>query len=191
MLTTGVDTTQGWSKLANADWPYLALADQMTRYLAGRSGGRRNFATGEAAVIDLGRSKPPEKLLLRTPGLQQRPIEPPEDGRRLVVPDLAEIGQYELAAPPGGPPFTGGFSANLPGDESDFTMLTNEELDDRFGKGRYAVASDPENLAVMVRDTTLGAELMPYVFVLLVAAFFGEHLVANRFYDSDQAPEHK
>lgn len=191
MLTTGVDTTQDWSDLARADWPYMVLADQMTQFLAGRSGGRRNFATGETATIGLGRGKPPERLLLRTPGLQQRPVELPKEGRRLVMADLAEVGHYELATPAGAPKFEGGFSANLPTGESDLTRLTKEELDDRFGKDRYGVATDPENLAVAVRDATLGAELMPYVFILVIAAYFGEHLVANRFYDAEQSPEHR
>jgi hypothetical protein len=190
MLTTGLDTTESWSNLPNSP-AYIVLADQMTRFLSGRSGGRRNFTTGEAAMIDLGRGKLPEKLLLRTPGLQQRPVEPPKEGHRLTIPDLAEVGHYELAAPPGAPKFAAGFSANLPAAESDFTRLTKDDLDGRFGEGRYQVATDPQNLAVVVRDTTLGAELMPYVLVLLVAVYCGEHLVANRFYDAEQTPEHR
>jgi hypothetical protein len=169
----------------------MVLADQMTQFLAGRSGGRRNFSTGETATIGLGRGKPPERLLLRTPGLQQRPVEIPKEGRRLVIADLAEVGHYELAAPAGAPKFEGGFSVNLPAGESDLTRLTTEQLDDRFGKDRYSVATDPENLAVAVRDTTLGAELMPYLFILVIMAYFGEHLVANRFYDAEQSPEHR
>jgi len=191
MIATGVDNTRTWSRLGYADNRYLIFADQVTRFLAGRSAGRRNFATGDSAVIDLGRGKPPEQLLLRSPGLRQRPIDPPKGGRRLVVPDLAEVRQYELAAPPNAPKFEGGFSVNLPPGESDFSRLTSDDLDARFGKDRYSVATTPENLAVAVRDTTLGAELMPYVLVLLVAVFCGEHLVANRFYDAEQAPDHK
>ena len=125
------------------------------------------------------------------PDLRQRPVDPPKDGRRLVIGDLSEVGHYELAAPQGEPEFEGGFSANIPAGESDFTRLTTDDLDARFGKDRYSLATTPESLAVAVRDTTLGAELMPYVLIVIVAVFCGEHLVANRFYDAEQAAEHK
>jgi hypothetical protein len=190
MLTTGVDAG-GWSDLPFAEWSYVAFADQLTQFLASRSGGRRNFSTGEDAVVRLGRTDLPTRLLLRTPNLAQRPIEVPKDGRRLTIPRLDEVGHYEMVSPPGSPKYVGGFSADLPASESDFTRLTKSELDGRFGEDRYSLARDAQSLAVVVRDTTLGAELMPYVLILVVAVFCGEHLVANRFYDAEQSPEHR
>lgn len=189
MLTTGVD--DDWSDLPNADWAFVALSDQLTRFLAGRTGGRRNYSTGEEAVLRLGRDDVPQKLLLRTPELGQRPIDVPKDGRRLVVGGLDEIGNYELFSVPGEPKATRGFSVDLPASESDLQRLTNNELDTRFGEDRYSLARDGQRLAAVVRDTTLGAELMPYVLMALVAVFCGEHLVANRFYDADQNPQHR
>lgn len=189
MVTTGVDA-DGWSELPNADF-YVIFTDQLTRFLAGRTGGRRNYSTGEEAVLRLGRDDVPQKLLLRTPKLGQRPIDVPKDGRRLVVGGLDEIGHYELFAVPGEPKATRGFSVDLPASESDLQRLTNNELDARFGEDRYSLARDGQRLAAVVRDTTLGAELMPYVLMVLVAVFCGEHLVANRFYDAEQNPQHR
>jgi hypothetical protein len=194
LLTTGVDTgvdEGGWSDLPNAQWWYLAFADQLTQFLTGRSGGRRNFEIGEDVVLRLGQSHLPEQLLLRTPSLEQRPLDVPRESRRLTIRELTQIGDYELASPPGATRFSAGFSMNLPASESDFTRIRTEELDDRFGEGRYSLARDAQSLAVVVRDTTLGAELMPYVLMLLVAVFCGEQLVANRFYDEEQNPDHK
>ena len=189
MLTTGVDTTNGWSDLPKAEWPFIAFADQLTQFIAGRSGGRRNYTTGEDAVLRLGRTERPESLLLRSPDLDQTAITVPADERRVTVFQLDQAGHYELVAPAGQPEFADGFSVSLPGSESDFTPITSEELDGRLGEGRYHVARDPQSLAVVVRDTTLGAELMPYLLMLVVVVFCGEHLVANRFYGAEQDSE--
>lgn len=191
MLTTGVDTTRRWSDLPRAEWQFVAFADQLTQFVAGRSGGRRNYTTGEAAVIRLGRTLRPDKLLLRSPDLAQVSLDVPKEERRVTVSDLGEVGHYELVAPPGTPEFTSGFSVSLPADESDFTRISSEELDVRLGEGRYSVARDPKSLAVVVRDTTLGAELMPYLLMLVVIVFCGEHFVANRFYGVEQDPDHR
>jgi hypothetical protein len=190
MLTTGVNA-DGWSDLPNADWAFVAFADQLTRFLSGRTGGRRNYSTGEEAVLRLSRDDAPQKLLLRTPKLGQRPIEVPKDGGRLIIGGLDEVGHYELIAAPGERQPARGFSVDLPAGESDLRRLTNNELDARFGKDRYSLARDGQRLAAVVRDTTLGAELMPYVLIALVAVFCGEHLVANRFYDAEQSPQHR
>ncbi len=190
MLTTGVNA-DGWSDLPNAEWAFVALSDQLTRFLAGRTGGRRNYSTGEEAVLRLGRNNEPTKLLLRTPKLGQRPLDVPKGGSRLVIGGLDEIGHYELFSVPGEPKPKKGFSVDLPASESDLRRLTNNELDARFGAERYSLARDGQRLAAVVRDTTLGAELMPYVLMVLVAVFCGEHLVANRFYDAEQNPQHR
>ncbi|MGC1273872.1 MAG: BatA and WFA domain-containing protein [Planctomycetaceae bacterium] len=191
MLTTGVDATRGWSDLPKAKWQFVAFADQLTQFVAGRSGGRRNYSTGEEAVLRLGRATRPDKLLLRSPDLAQSSIDVPKGERRVTIPDLDEVGHYEIVSPPGTPEFTAGFSVSLPAEESDFTRISAEELDGRLGEGRYSVARDPKSLAVVVRDTTLGAELMPYLLMLVVTVFCGEHLVANRFYGAEQDPDHR
>lgn len=190
MLTTGVDTTEGWSDLALAGLPYLVFAEQLTQFISGRAGGRRNFVTDEDVVLRLERTTIPPKLLLRTPQFQQRVLDVPQDDRRIRVTDANEIGHYDITAPAGTSEFRTGFSMNLAERESDFTRLTTTELDNRFGPDRYSLARDARSLAVVVRDTTLGAELMPYVLILLVTIFCGEHLVANRFYDAEQSPDH-
>ena len=183
LLTTGVDAG-GWSDLPNARWPFVALADQLTQFLSGRSGGRRVFDAGATVVLNLPRGNLPPKLLLRTPDLNQRSLSVPADGR-LNVPNATALGQYEIAAPPGGPAFETGFSINLPAAESDFTRLETADLDARFGEDRYRIATDPTGLAVVVRDTTLGAELVPYLLMLFVAVYCGEQFVANRFYEGE------
>jgi hypothetical protein len=109
----------------------------------------------------------------------------------LIIGGLDEVGHYELIAVPGEKQPARGFSVDLPAGESDLRRLTDNELDARFGKDRYSPARDGQRLAAVVRDTTLGAELMPYVLMALVAVFCGEHLVANRFYDAEQSPQHR
>ena len=188
LLTTGVDSTEGWSDLPKADWQFLALADQLTRFISGRSGGKRNFIVGEPATIRFSNAELPEQVLLRTPKLEQRPIPVKESGR-VVIDRLDEVGSYTLSSPPDGPELHGGLSANLPPGESDFTKLDEAELDGLFGEDRYQIAEDAQSLEIVVRDATLGAEFMPYVVMLLVLVFCGEQFVSNRFYDQEQSPE--
>lgn len=185
LLTTGVDSTNSWSDLPKAVWPFLALADHLTQYIAGRSGGKRNFVIGETATIRLPGVKLPKKVLLRTPTLDQRPISVQQNGL-IVLDELHQIGSYTLTSPPDTPKIHGGLSVNLPPSESDFTRLGKSDLDSLFGADRYQIATDADSLEVVVRDATLGAEFMPYLAIALILIFCGEQWVSNRFYDEEQ-----
>ena len=186
LLTTGVDATESWSDLPKAGWSFVAFADQLTQFISGRTGGKRNFIVGEPATIRLGSAETPEQLLLRTPTLEQRPISIPPGSGRVVIRDLKEVGPYTLRSLPDAPDFQSGFSMNLPPAESDFTKIETTALDRLFGTDRYNLAKDAESLEVVVRDATLGAEFMPYVVIFLVIIFCGEQLVSNRFYDEER-----
>jgi len=75
---------------------------------------------------------------------------------------------------------------NPPAGESDFSRLQEAQLDEMFGKDRYQVARDIEELKSDVNLADLGKEIFSVLMVLVIAAFCGELLVANRFYESEQ-----
>ncbi len=58
-----------------------------------------------------------------------------------------------------------------------------------FGKDRYRISRDLEELERIVTVGRLGEELFPQVLVLVIVFFCAEHLVSNRFYEADQQPE--
>lgn len=186
LLTTGVDTRQSWSDLPVAEWQYMAFADQLTLFISGRLGEKRNFLVGETAAIRLPDGPRPGQLLLGTPELEQRSLDVPADGNRVTIPDLEQVGSYTLRTPPDAEvTYRGGFSANIPTEESDFEKLPTSQLDELLGEDRYQIAQDADHLEIVVRDTTMGAEFMPYVLIFLVLVFCGEQLVSNHFYDDE------
>ena len=164
----------------------MAFADQLTLFISGRLGEKRNFLVGEAATIRLPDGAKPEQLLLGTPVLEQLPVDVPADGNRVTIPELKEVGSYTLRSSPDAEvAYRGGFSSNLPTGESDFEKLPKSRLDELLGADRYQIAQDADHLEIVVRDTTMGAEFMPYVLIFLVLVFCGEQLVSNHFYDDD------
>ena len=130
----------------------------------------------------------PDAVLLRRPNLTQTTRSPKPGSKQLVVSDAALVGHYTVA-PAGGGPALAGFSINPPAGESDFTRLKNDQLDEMFGKDCYQVARNIDELKSDVKLADLGKEVFSVLMVLVIAVFVGEHLVANRFYESEQDEE--
>jgi hypothetical protein len=102
----------------------------------------------------------------------------------VLIEDAGLVGHYDLASS-GSDPGLAGFSVNMPADESDFTRLTPDQLDELLGKDHYQVARDITELKANINIADIGKEVFPVVMLLLIVAFCGEHLVANRFYEAD------
>ncbi|HUG93733.1 MAG TPA: BatA and WFA domain-containing protein [Planctomycetaceae bacterium] len=188
MLTTGVDL-QGWSDLPRATWEFPALADQVTRYLAGRQESVFNYVAGQTAAVPLDAERPVRQYLIRKPArpvdLQLRGTVP--DGADFLTRDDTDlIGHYTIVAAEGESSFSSGFAVNAPPEESNFERLSGERLDALFGKDRYRVARDLENLELIVNTDRLGTEVYPQILFLVLVVFCAEHLIANRFYEADQ-----
>ncbi len=182
LVTTTVDL-RGWSDLPRAGWQWVAFADQLAAYLAHATAARFNYRVGERAEVPIDPGVPARRYLVRTPALGQvvRPVEP--GARKLVVEELTQVGHYEVVPAAQGFDFRTGFSVNGPEAESDFRRLRPADLDALFGKGRYALARDIQALTRRVSTGRLGVEVLPILFVLLVAFFLAEQVVSNWFYD--------
>ncbi len=188
VFTTAVDPKhplRRWNTLPIMvnGWAWLALAQPMTEYLARLTDNVYNVEAGETVTLLLPASDHERQLLLRRPDLTQTRRTVPADATRINIDDARLVGHYELA-PSGNTPALVGFSVNAPAEESDFTRMTRESFEDLLGKDRYQVARDIGELEANINLSDIGKEVFPVIMLLAVLAFCGEHLVANRFYES-------
>ncbi|MCA8988022.1 MAG: BatA domain-containing protein [Planctomycetaceae bacterium] len=211
MMSTAVDLEgaserRNWSELARLGWIYAAWGDHLTRFLSGLQDRSVNRVIGMPMLIDLPAETPPQKALLRQPGLVQFPLQVPFRHPQLIVsiPDreamensrsnkqydedflLDKVGNYRLILaeskliPPG-------FSFQLPLLETDMTRLSETELDELFGAGRWQLSRTLAELERSVLMGRIGIEAYPLLIAILLALFLLEHLVANVFYGRNAA----
>lgn len=193
MLTTAVNLPdserQRWNNFPStllAPWVFRAFADQMTEYLSRVSEASYNHLAGEDVRVPLEPVPVDRQLLLRQPLAQTR-VDVPSQASAVVIPPVASVGNVELLpTDQPNPPAIAGFSVNSRPEESVLTRLTAEQIDDLFGKDRCQVARTLEELKAEINTTDLGKEVFPLILTLVVVFFCGEHLVANRFYESER-----
>jgi hypothetical protein len=184
MLTTSLD--RRWNELPVSEW-FVVLADQMLQYLSQRGGAAFNFVIGEPVTIPLDPSVAAPAYLLRKPGLQQLRNEIQPGTTVYHVQDVDQLGSYRLSSVDSPNRFERGFSVNAPAGESRLDRLTKDQLDARLGENRYSLAKGIDTLERNVRTGRLGREAFPFLGFLLLIAFLGEHLLANRFYQNESA----
>lgn len=190
VLTTGVDSS-GWSQLLFARWSYLAFADQLTRYLIHTRSNRANYLAGEIASYQWPASATkPETFLLRTPDLKQLLIQVKAGAQQITIPETTAVGQYQLIDNSSNSTrSSSGFSVNVSPAESNFTPISENELDQFLGVDRYSITHDMEGLKRTIRTGRLGVEIFPLLATLLLLLFCLEHFTANFFYEIDQSAE--
>jgi hypothetical protein len=184
-LTTSID--RRWNELP-LDWGFAPLTYEMMRYLARASQSQFNYISGEDVILPLNPAQRIPAYRLRKPGLQQLNNEIPPGTSNLLIPDVDQLGNYRVTGVETDVKFERGFSVNPPADESNLDRLSKEDLDAHLAPDRYSIARDIENLQRNVKTGRLGREAFPLVVLILLVAFIGEHIVANRFYDADQQP---
>lgn len=184
VFTTAVDSLE-WNDLPPS-WAYLVLADQIVQYLSQQADGDFNVIAGENVLLRLPREPQVRSYFLQKPSFKQLPgkTTPGEDW--LVIGDTDEIGQYGVVAAEPDVSFATGFSANPSPEESDLTRMEPAALDDLLGEKRYSIADSMEGLERTVRAGRIGQEMFSTVLLILVIVFCTEHLVANRFYETDE-----
>jgi len=194
MLATAVDWKRDWKQNWNdfpAHWTFVALADQMMQYLGQRTAQKYNFHSGDDVILSLDPEQPIRRYFLRKPGLEQISQEVPQGAETLLISNLDQLGHYKVVAgdKENQSKFTTGFSVNSSSAESNFTRITELDLDNLLGEKRYELSNDIEGLTRKVTTGRMGKEIFSIVLVFLIVAFCGEHFVANRFYDAEQSPE--
>lgn len=187
MLATALDLRWQWNDLARSDW-YVVLVDQLVGYLAQRSGEAYTYEANTSLAIQLFPSRPVTEFSVVTPDGSQQPGQS-RDGQSLTIDVSESLGHYQVRGRGDAAEWGAGFSLNLDAAERDLTRLGSEDLDALLGADRYQVARDLEELERRVGDMRVGREVFPLVLVLLLLAFCCEHLVANRFYDTDRGSQ--
>jgi hypothetical protein len=129
--------------------------------------------------------------LVRKPEGEQLPGEVVAPFRSIGLHAIDQVGNYEVVSRDEKTPFSSAFSSNAVAAESDFTRVTPDELDRVLGKDRYSVSRSIEGLTRNVAFGRVGQEVFSLILGIVVAVFCAEHFVANRFYEAEQATEHK
>ncbi len=192
MFTTAVDVKEHWwsqwnilPNLSGPVWTYIAFADEMVRHLAQDSDVQLTYTAGEQPVLRLDEQDVEREFLLQQPGFRQSRLTLPAGDSLLTIPDVSELGQYNLKQPDESAAVVSGFSLNPPPGESDFTRVSSEELDQMLGEGRYQVARSIGELQEEINIADLGRELFPLILAAVILFFVGEHFMANWFYDDE------
>ena len=195
MFTTAVDWksdwTQNWNDLP-PHWTFVALADQLMKYLGRRTEENYNFTAGDDVMFPLNPEKPMRRYFLRKPGFEQIQKDVPEGAEFLSIPGVDQLGHYQVVDGDGKSQsrIPHGFSVNSSTGESDFNRITTSELDKLLGETRYEMSNNIEGLTRKVTAGRIGKEVFSLVILVMIVIFCGEHIVANRFYDAEQSPKH-
>ena len=192
MFTTAVDIKEPWwsqwnvlPNLSGPVWRYIAFADEMVRHLAQDSDVQLTYTAGEQPVLRLDAQDEDREFLLQQPGFRQSRLTLPAGESLLTIPNVSELGQYNLKQADGAAAIVSGFSMNPPPGESDFTRASIEELDQLLGEGRYQVARSIGELQEEINIADLGRELFPLILAAVMLIFVVEHFMANWFYDDE------
>jgi hypothetical protein len=164
-------------------WHWLAFVEQLTGHLARATDWRFNVLAGESVVLPLTPSDQDQEFLLQRPSIAQTRVTLKAESPTLSISETRELGHYNLT-PAGGRPIVG-FSVNAAPEESDLTRMTDEQLEQILGKGRFQVARSLDEIKADVNTSHLGKEVFPLILLLAIIAFCGEHFVANWFYETD------
>lgn len=196
LITTGLDGNRSaarhrWSNLAFSGWRFLALVDQLAHYLSRQSDSSYNYIAGDDVTIPLPQNSPLRGYLLRKPLGEQIPGDVAPPFRSISLHNIDQVGNYEILSRDEKVVFSSAFSANAPPAESDFTRIGSDELDRVLGPKRYSVSRSIEGLTRNVAFGRVGQEVFSLILGVVIAVFCAEHFVANRFYESEQAPEHQ
>jgi hypothetical protein len=172
---------QTWNELPTGDnaWPYVALVNEMMRYLVDTAGTKLNYLAGETASLPNSQGRHPDRYQLFTPLGQPQDVTA-ADGR-ISVKFTEYPGAYRLKGTWGGP-VVRGFSVNLPRAASELARLPRSELDGILGPDRYHYARSEDEIVLGVGEARLGLEFYPFLIALVACVLAMEHLLANRFY---------
>ncbi len=175
---------QAWNELAGPDdLPRFMLVNQMMVYLTQHEAGQYNFDAGQTVVLSNPSDQDPSRYLLFAPNGDTQPVQARDD--KLTISTTETPGTYRLKGDRDGP-VQRGFSVNLPLHASLLERTTKEQLDKLFGKDRYQLARDREQIEREQGRQRAGREFFPFLTAVLAVTLILEQLLANKFYrDTD------
>ncbi|MEW4455425.1 BatA domain-containing protein [Bremerella sp. JC817] len=174
-------TDDAWNTLFTGfqSWPFFVLSNQMARYVVRGGEQRFNYTAGDVATVETAPGEEATIHLLFTPnGLDPQEVVP--DSGTITIPFTSSLGTYRVRPRTGGK--SSGFSVNLPPFATRMEKLTEAQLDDILGAGRYRLARQQEQIVREQGKARLGVPLFPWLMLIVVIVFGLENVLANRFY---------
>lgn len=197
LFTTPMDRTHLYRQAPWNDyvttWFYMALANKTIAYLAGDAEqANYQFQSGQQVTVPLPAGTHFSTYTLNGPGLSASEAIVPRAEKQveLPLPQAVTPGNYKLIGENG--KWTGGFSVNVPPEESQLARIAVERIDELFGAG--AVLSIGHGATL--REALQGRwkqplELFPWLMILVLFALTVENLLANRFYRREPEREER
>ncbi len=182
------DPKKQWNGLFGPNaWPAFLLVRFIAEHVTGRGSHTWTAGVGQAQVVRLTNEIDAQservRLQLFPPG-ESLPVPMDVDALAtdLVVADTAISGTYWLR---GASP-AAGFSANLPEQATETERIDPSLLDDWFGVGAYAIATNHDEVELAEVSTTQRVSLRSPLMLLALAVFLMELILGNRFYRSSR-----
>jgi hypothetical protein len=171
----------GWSNLAELGGQLVVLARATVDTLLGRQGQAKQYDWGSTIALPLPAGVDSPMVRLDVPG-RYEPLMLEANLRQGIVRIVADqLGGYTAHFTRGTETLTRGLAVNTPATESDLSRIAPETLHDAFGESLLVVRS-AEQRAEMLSQASGPLDLLPLLFVLLMAVLVGESFFANRFY---------
>ncbi len=181
LLTSASDLAEDWNDLPRSSW-YVVLADQLTNYLCASKNNQFNYLPGQPVSIRINPESDGDHFLLRTPEQQQLPIKKDPKASFVFLEKMIDPGQYTLFGSENSQSVLYGFSINNRIEESNFSRLVEEDLDEFLGKERYHLARKDLELERAVSNLRMGKEMYSVILMVMIFFFCSEHFMANWFY---------
>lgn len=170
-----------WNTLLTGfqSWPFFVLVNQMAKYAVQMGDQHFNYVAGDVAMLQTSKDNETATHLLFTPnGIDPQEVIP--DNGTITIPFTSSLGTYRIRPLGGGK--SSGFSVNLPPFATRMEKLSETELDEVLGEGRYRLARQQEQIVREQGKARLGVPLFPWLMLIVVIVFALEHIMANRFY---------
>lgn len=172
-----------WNLLPVGDaWPYLILVNEMAAYLVGAAERQLNYTVGQMVVLQLEGAGGRRSYVVTAPDGMTFTAQTEGAAGPLVLSPPPLPGNYRVQA--SGSP-DGGFSLNLPPEQTRLDRLGPEELNDLLGLRNVRLARSRQEINRHVSLGRVGQELFPLLIALVACLWAAELLVANRFYKDE------
>jgi hypothetical protein len=189
LFTTVLDDREpAWHNYLENSFYFTLTSYLTTRYLAGETQDvRMNFLSGQAEPVVALPLEPRFPIYSVRHGADVvLTVTPGENQRELFLKQITTPGNYTVTGGSGDDTqgkAVGGFSVNIPPEESDLTRVPAAEIETLLG----ANAVVPVERKTPLRDSLSGhwsqpLELFPPLMIALLLLLAVENLLANRFY---------
>jgi hypothetical protein len=189
MMTTSISdraSADAWNLLPTAPdpWPFIALANGITRYLTGAGQTQLNYTAGQTIVLPLAPSEQVSSYVLQLPDSTAMRQSLGAGQHDLSIATTDQVGNYRARAGGEQEKLDRGFSVNLPVETSRLERVVVPELIKSLGSERTRTARTRDEIEVRVGVGRVGHELFAALILAVALAMAAEQLLANRFYES-------